>query len=596
MNYKTKKILSFSILFSIVFSLFAIFGAFFIQVNNWKLANLATATTNDSAQNISVKNWADIDTKNTIQIYNNSTEQILAISSPEGLAAFMQDVNSGTNKYTSVYLTNDIDLSGKIWTPIKSFGGIFDGRGYTIKGLTIDETVETSDHCNGLFGQTSGAIIKNLTLEGVNINSKYSNEYAGALIGKAENTQIINCGATGTVSGGSSVGGLVGYLNGSINRCFSYVNTTSTSVEYLYGRRCTFSGGLVGYYVGGNGNNFDLVFHYGNVYTTVSHLNAVVGLGGIAGFVYDSSANQNSENIKNYYCSSDIGYSYGTIGNAVVKYSAGSRNEADSSYWIEDTNGIMHGIAKQFVIRGVGNIVLHYENNKFLYEGDESVQNPGTNNTTHSYNSTSNNTYLYNILTKNGNINDVLEFESESNYTFEKVVFSRTISGESDNLIRGYENFFQYVDDGNTYRYNEKSLSAESKVNSSVLKFSLNDAGSDDFSFNVSSSNYELSVLKTFQGEYTIVAYERGKYIPVTFSFLEYKNVTKSAWVSVTKNNLYEIKLVDGKYADLSAEDVYYVPYDEPYIITFTSDYFKRITQIGKGGLDATNILFDKPE
>ncbi len=619
MEYNRKKYLSFSMLFSFLFSLFVVCGAFFVSAND--LSNLNYVQAEESSllteSNADVENWADVKINDNSKLSFYATGQTLQISTASGLASFMQKVNSETAFYDSVYLTNDIDLSGKIWTPINSFSGTFDGRGYTIKGLTIDDSVETSNNYHGLFGKTSGATIKNLTLEGVSIDPPSSNTYAGALIGNALSTTIINCGATGTVNGGSYVGGLVGkHFGGQIIRCFSYVNVTSRKASLVWpdststggsliirnARYGTFAGGIAGFL--GNDTSIDLVFHVGDVKTTFKSISKPTGntkyytqLGGITGFCDTGiSGILNPYIIRNFYCSSDVSYSYGFIEN-FVNITASNTNimQSDAKYWITDTNGVMHGVAKQEVLRGVGNIVLNYKNIRCSYNGSENIIKPNENDIFEAYEETSDRekTYLYNILTRSGNIDN--EFKSDNNYTFEKVIFSRAISGENDGLIRSNREFFDKVNDTYSYRYSEKSLSNKDKTNSSVLTFNLNSTVDNDFSFNIVSSNYNLSVLKTFQGEYTITTYERGKNIKVNFDFKEYADVLKKKTQEVKQENFYNIKLVDGADADEveASEGSYYVPYGEPYLITFTSDYFDRITQIYKGDINSSSILFD---
>ncbi len=613
MEYNRKKYLSFSILFSFVFSLCAIFGAFFINANKFTNLDFLQAeesqTVDDTAESSDIKEyWADIVDSNMSQYSSNATTQAIAISNSTELATFMQKINSGTT-YNNAYLTNDIDLSGKIWTPISTFSGIFDGRGYTIKGLTIDESVTTDNNNYGLFASTSRAIIKNLSLEGVNINILSSSLRAGAIVGTAEATQIINCGATGTINGGSYVGGLVGYLsNGIITRSFSYVNVTSNSQILIYRqgriiRMASFVGGIVGYI---SNTSIDMIFHYGRVSTNVPPIINRPGigiqpirtsqhlcLGGIVGFC-DTTGNPQ---ISNFYCSSDLAYSYGTIGSSVSISTFNQKiSQNDASYWIPDTYGVMHGQINKKVLRGVGNIVLNYKNVRLSYSGGENIINPDESSVKANYTATSSSerTYLYNILTREGNIEN--QFSSNSNYNFESVTFSRVVSGDSDDLIRGTNNFFENKTSKNekvVSRYSERSLGVTYKTNTSKLTLQLQNAGSNDFLFNVSNSNYNINILKTFQGEYTIETHERGKYVQTSFNFQEYQNVVKSAFMTVSKTNLYTIKLVDGNSATKIRNNSYYVPYGEPYLITFVSDYFNRITQIGKNSLSTSNILFD---
>ena len=87
------------------------------------------------------------------------------IQDADDLAEFARQVNAGkTIRSAVVYLMSDIDLSGKIWTPIgfssssgKYFSGKFFGNGHTIKGITFDKTVKFTYY--GLFGYCTGTIV-----------------------------------------------------------------------------------------------------------------------------------------------------------------------------------------------------------------------------------------------------------------------------------------------------------------------------------------------------------------------------------------------------------------------------------------------------
>ena len=165
------------------------------------------------------------------------------IANGSQLAYFAKRVNAEEygEKYADTYfeLTEDIDLGGKEWTPVGEtvadlimggheyfvFSGNFDGKGYTIKNLTIGtETSPYSGDVCGLFGATSGTI-EDVVLENVSINyvgGKYNSAYdfrmGGALVGYSMG-DIVNCTVTGLdfkagSEGGyvalNSVGGLVG--------------------------------------------------------------------------------------------------------------------------------------------------------------------------------------------------------------------------------------------------------------------------------------------------------------------------------------------------------------------------------------------------
>ena len=64
-------------------------------------------------------------------------------------------------------LKNDITLSDAEWTPIgtsdRPFTGTLDGKGYTIKGLTVGNGAKDDSNNNkAFFGFTNGATVQNI--------------------------------------------------------------------------------------------------------------------------------------------------------------------------------------------------------------------------------------------------------------------------------------------------------------------------------------------------------------------------------------------------------------------------------------------------
>ena len=105
----------------------------------------------------------------------------LTISDTEGFLKFAEDCR--LDSYSSnlyVTLTADIELSGE-YTPVPVFGGVFDGAGHTVSGVTM-----TADGSNvGLFRYVQrGALVKDLTVEG-NISPSGSGENVGGIAGMA---------------------------------------------------------------------------------------------------------------------------------------------------------------------------------------------------------------------------------------------------------------------------------------------------------------------------------------------------------------------------------------------------------------------------
>ncbi|MBQ3593797.1 MAG: hypothetical protein II981_00095, partial [Bacteroidales bacterium] len=150
------------------------------------------------------------------------------------LKFFRDHVNAGKTTYNAegvhVALAANIDMATEDWSVNigddcnKTFDGIFDGKGYTISNLNGTETAQKADGyvCTGLFGAIFGnAVIKNLTIENVNINTaEYTGNNAAAVVGfvydfNGKTITIENVTVKGDVninaSGVYGVGAIVGY-------------------------------------------------------------------------------------------------------------------------------------------------------------------------------------------------------------------------------------------------------------------------------------------------------------------------------------------------------------------------------------------------
>ena len=104
--------------------------------------------------------------------------------------------DSDVNLSLDYILMNDIDFTGKDFTPIGNysdpFKGTFDGNGYTISNITSD--------VGGLFRSASDAEFNDIVLKDININVKGGN-YIGGLLGQGSNVSIKNC----SIESGNSV-------------------------------------------------------------------------------------------------------------------------------------------------------------------------------------------------------------------------------------------------------------------------------------------------------------------------------------------------------------------------------------------------------
>ncbi len=159
-----------------------------------------------------------------------SADQLVAI----GDAAVGYDLSD------AYVLESDLDLStysaGEGWEPVGSaalpFTGSFDGRGHTIRSLTIARPLEDGV---GLFGGVAGgAELKDLALLNVKVEGR---DQAGALVGSAEGATLSGITVRGEVDGAASVGGIVGWTTGLTGARLSMQGSVQASED---------AGGLVG--------------------------------------------------------------------------------------------------------------------------------------------------------------------------------------------------------------------------------------------------------------------------------------------------------------------------------------------------------------
>lgn len=192
-------------------------------------------------------------------------------------------------------LAGNLDLTGIAWSSlvVPAFAGSFDGRGYVISNLTINQS--NSDSI-GLFGTVYGrGNIENLGIESPNLTGRsivgglvgtnfgsisscytagsisLTAEYlAGGLVG--HNWGILTeCYTTGSVfSTGQTVGGLVGINYGLLTTCHV------TSMVRAYSR--------VGGLVGGNSDSITSCYATGSVTATNGSAGGLVG----SNYIYSS--------------------------------------------------------------------------------------------------------------------------------------------------------------------------------------------------------------------------------------------------------------------------------------------------------------------
>ncbi len=175
------------------------------------------------------------------------------VTSADGLINVAELVNGGKTDI-NITLDKDIDLTGKGWTPIGTnyenrYKGTFDGRGHTIKGLTVT----TNDQFVGLFGYLDRAgTVKNVVMEDIQITSNHvlMSGNTGGVVGSSWGT-IENCSVSGSVSGTNCVGGVVGGQKaGSIIGCSS--SATVKGTRYVGGVAGEKQGTMIACYATGD--------------------------------------------------------------------------------------------------------------------------------------------------------------------------------------------------------------------------------------------------------------------------------------------------------------------------------------------------------
>ena len=194
-----------------------------------------------------------------------STDPYIIASAPQ-LAKLAYETRVNNNRYYGKYfkLATNIDLGGRNWTPIgaiqykgkfendtESFGGHFDGNGFTVSNLYVSIPESRNWEYRGLFGFVRGnddqkAEIKNLAVTNAWVGSPDLYNFlfsanAGLLCGTAFNTDIDSCYTQGTVCGSGFIGwnsvnsvikncyadatcgegGFVGDNRATINNCYS---------------------------------------------------------------------------------------------------------------------------------------------------------------------------------------------------------------------------------------------------------------------------------------------------------------------------------------------------------------------------------------
>jgi hypothetical protein len=245
-------------------------------------------------------------------------DQITEFFTPIAAAADLLALAEDPSKWSGlIILLENIDLNSiSNWTPIGSvndpFTGIFDGSGFTISNLRINSLLGSNLGLFGVIGE--GAIVKDLTLENVNISGGIN---IGIVAGQNNGGLVENCHTSGNITGtiasfinGGNIGGIVGRNeNGTVlnNTSDSNIDGIGNNFGGIVGfnnngtvENCSSTGNVsgsnnVGGVVGSNSNGIvEGSFAAG----TVSGIGNIIG--GVAGL------NENQGIVQNCYATGNV--------------------------------------------------------------------------------------------------------------------------------------------------------------------------------------------------------------------------------------------------------------------------------------------------
>ena len=277
----------------------------------------------------------------------------ITIRTPEDLVELYRRCSLDSwSRGKTVVLSADLDLSDVEFSSIPTFGGTFDGQGYTISGLTITG----SGNVRGLFRYLqSGGVVQNVSLE-VTIEPTDLQDSLGGLVGNNRGS-VRNCTVTGSIQGETNIGGIIGVNESSgkiINSTFSGSVTGEHYVGGIAGQnlgsilQCVNQGKINTVAVEGEADLEDLDSRPLN---STENLPACTDIGGITGF--STGVLQSCKNT-------------GPVGYEHVGYNVGGIAGRQSGY--------LNGCTNQGVILGrkdVGGIAGQLEPEIFLRYGED---------------------------------------------------------------------------------------------------------------------------------------------------------------------------------------------------------------------------------
>ena len=231
------------------------------------------------------------DANETLESYDEDGDwQVIHINSVNDFKLFARNCWLDTwSQDKKVYLECDLDLSDSGFVSIPTFGGYFEGQGYTISGLEIRDSVSYT----GLFCYTQKtAVIANLKVKGT-VRPSGKQLVVGGIAGDNGGI-IVNCSFNGIIEGNDYVGGIAGFneTSGILLDCI--VDGRVTGAHY--------AGGIVGENRGniaGCTNEADVNIYSSDKAKTIEDINIEQYTMGFADIGDDGEKNDKQESINN---------------------------------------------------------------------------------------------------------------------------------------------------------------------------------------------------------------------------------------------------------------------------------------------------------
>ncbi len=260
----------------------------------------------------------------------NCLEGVYQISTADELAWFASLVNGtlanvAQDAQACAVLENDIDLSGRNWTPIGSpaspYAGSFDGAGHSVVGLAIN----SSASYQALFGYLAGgANVRGLSVYG---SVETSGDHAAGIVAFSEASLSDLHNYCNVTAAGRYVGGVAGAVSGSsvkLRGCMNAGNVSSTGETGTVGGvlgggnggvyDCANSGAVSGYaYVGGVAGNAGAVENCSNTAAVFGVHQYIGGVAGSAASV-DNCKNAGAVSLSGLFVASRDRYEGGYVG------------------------------------------------------------------------------------------------------------------------------------------------------------------------------------------------------------------------------------------------------------------------------------------